>query len=107
MITTPWGNLYHNTLAQGWKTSQDEFDRRITEILNDITCVKANRDDILIGGRNWKNHNDNLNEVLGRLEAYGLTLKREKCEFGKEEIEFYGVCFTPEGIKPPEDKIKH
>jgi hypothetical protein len=29
VVTTPWGNLKHNTLAQGWITSQDEFDRQI------------------------------------------------------------------------------
>ena len=106
VVTTPWGNLYHNTLAQGWKTSQDEFDRRINEILNDMPRVKANRDDILVGGKNWTDHNNNLQEVLSRLKDYGLTLKREKCEFGRNEIEFYGVCFTANGIKPPADKIK-
>ena len=25
--TTPWGNLKHETLAQGFITSQDEFDK--------------------------------------------------------------------------------
>ena len=27
VVPTPWGNLKHNTLAQGWIMSQDEFDR--------------------------------------------------------------------------------
>jgi hypothetical protein len=33
VVTTPWGILKHETLAQGWITSQDEFDRRINAIL--------------------------------------------------------------------------
>ena len=29
VVTTPWGNMNHETPSQGWITSQDEFDRRI------------------------------------------------------------------------------
>ena len=72
----------------------------------DIPMVKANRDDVVIGGRDWKDHNTNLNEVMSRLKAYGLTLKKDKCEFGKYKIEFYGVSFTSDGITPSEEKVK-
>ena len=106
VVTTPWGNLKHNTLAQGWITSQDEFDRRMSEILAGIPRVKNNRDDCLIGGRDWKEHNSNLNEVLSRLQSFGLTINKEKCEFGKHEIEFYGHRFTKNGLKPSRDKVK-
>ena len=63
VVTTPRGNLRHNTLAQGWIMSQVEFDRRISEILAWIPRVKINRDDCLIGGRDWKDHNGNLNKL--------------------------------------------
>ena len=106
VVTTPWGNLKHNTLAQGWITSQDEFDRRMSEVLAGIPRVKNNRDDCLIGGRDWKEHNRNLNEVLSRLQSFGLTINREKCEFGKYEIEFYGHRFTQNGLKPSREKVK-
>ena len=106
VVTTPWGNLKHETLAQGWITSQDEFDRRINEILAGIPYVKSNRDDCLIGGKDRNEHNRTLDLVLTRLQDHGLTLRLEKCEFGKEEVEFYGVRFTGEGIKPSKAKVK-
>ena len=84
VVTTPWGNLKHETLAQGWITSQDEFDRRMNEILAGIPKVKSNRDDCLIGGKDWNEHNRTLDLVLTRLQEHGLTLRLEKCEFGKE-----------------------
>lgn len=68
--------------------------------------MKCNRDDCLIGGRDWDEHNRTLELVLTRLQDHGLTLRLEKCEFGKEEIEFYGVRFTGEGIKPSKLKVK-
>ena len=79
---------------QGWITSQDEFDRRMSEILAGITRVKNNRDDCLIGGRNWKDHNSNFSAVQSRLQSFGLTINKERCQFGKHEIEFYGHRFT-------------
>jgi hypothetical protein len=106
VVTTPWGNLKHETLAQGWITSQDEFDRRINEILAGIPYVKSNRDDCLIGGKDRNEHNRTLDLVLTRLQDHGLTLRLEKWEFGKEEVEFYGVRFTGEGIKPSKAKVK-
>ena len=106
VVTTPWGNLKHETLAQGWITSQDEFDRRINEILAGIPHVKSNRGDCLIGGKDRNEHNRTLDLVLTRLQDHGLTLRLEKCEFGMEEVEFYGVRFTGEGIKPLKAKVK-
>ena len=106
VVTTLWGNLKHETLAQGWITSQDEFDRRINEILAGIPHVKSNRDDCLIGGKDWDEHNKTLDLVLTRLEDHGLTLKLAKCDFGKEEVEFYGVRFTGEGIKPSKEIVR-
>ena len=98
--------MKHETLAQGWITSQDEFDRRMNEILARIPHVKSNRDDCLVGGRDWNEHNQTLDLVLTRLQDHGLTLRLEKCECGKEEIEFYGVRFTGEGIKPSKMKVE-
>ena len=106
VVTTPWGNLKHETLAQGWITSQDEFDRRINEILAGIPHVKSNRDDCLAGGKDWDEHNKTLDQVLTRLQDHGLTLKLAKCEFGKEEVEFYGVRFTGEDMKPAKKKVR-
>ena len=52
------------------------------------------RDDILIGGQNLKEHNATLSAVLQRAEAFGITFNQDKCQFGVEEIEFYGYKFT-------------
>ena len=47
-----------------------------------------------------------MNEVLSRLQSFGLTINKEKCEFGKQEIEFYGHRFKENGLKPSWEKIK-
>ena len=57
------------------------------------------RDHILIGGRNIEGHNETLLEVLKRTEAYGIKFNLDKCQFDVQELEFYGYCFTKEGLK--------
>ena len=45
-------------------------------------------------------------EVLERAQAFGITFNREKCEFGIEELEFYGYKFTKDGLKPTPEKVR-
>ena len=60
----------------------------------------------MIGGIDWRDHNKNLEVILRRLEAHNITLRREKCEFGKSTIEFHGHVFTKDGLKPSPNKVK-
>ena len=54
----------------------------------------------------WTDHNTNLNALLQRIEDHNLTLRKEKCEFGKSTLNFHGHLFTQDGLKPSPDKIK-
>ena len=105
-FSTPWGNYRYKRLAFGGVNSQDLFDAEISKIISGIPKVLNNRDDIMIGGRDWDEHNKSLAQLLQRLEDHNLTLRREKCEFGKASIDFHGHLFTQEGLKPSPTKIQ-
>jgi len=51
-------------------------------------------------------HNKTLQAVLQRAMDFGITFNPDKCQFGVEEIEFYGHNFTKDGLKPNPDKIR-
>ena len=105
-FSTPWGNYRYKRLAFGGVNSQDLFDGEMSKIISGIPKVLNNRDDILVGGTNWDDHNANLSALLQRLEMHNITLRKEKCEFGKNIIEFYGHLFTENGLKPSPNKVK-
>ena len=105
-FSTPWGNYRYKRLAFGGLNSQDLFDVEIAKIISGIPRVLNNRDDIMVGGVDWKDHNANLRMLLQRIEDHNLTLRREKCEFGKTTFNFHGHLFTTNGLKPSADKIK-
>ena len=44
--------------------------------------------------------------VLKRLEEHGITLNKDKCQFYKSELNFFGLRFTADGISPTEDRCR-
>ena len=105
-FSTPWGNMRPKRLIFGAKASQDLFDEAMFRIFGDIPFCLNQRDDILIGGINLEEHNKTLQRVLQRAKDFGITLNKEKCQFGVRELEFYGYRFTNEGLKPTIEKVK-
>ena len=93
-------------LIFGAKSSQDLFDEAMFRIFGDIPYCLNQRDDILIGGPTLTDHNRTLETVLQRAKDYGITLNREKCQFGVQELDFYGYRFTSEGLKPTHEKCR-
>ena len=103
---TPWGNYRPKRLVFGAKASQDLFDETMQRIFGDIPRCLNQRDDLLIGARNWSEHNATLEAVLQRADDYGITLNKTKCEFGQPELELYGYRFRQQGLTPTPDKVK-
>ncbi|PFX14103.1 Retrovirus-related Pol polyprotein [Stylophora pistillata] len=60
----------------------------------------------LQSGRNAEEHQQVLRTVLQRARHHGVTFNEDKCEFEKEEIEFFGHIFTKDGLKPSPEKVK-
>jgi len=105
-FSTPWGNLRPKRLVFGAKASQDMFDEAMYRIFGDIPGCLNQRDDILIAGRTIEEHNETLEAVLQRAADFGITFNKDKGEFAKETIQFYGYFFTKDGLKPSPDKVR-
>ena len=57
-------------------------------------------DDILFFGKDREEHDRNLRAVMQTVRASGLKLNREKCQFGKSEIKYFGHIVGKDGINP-------
>ena len=60
-------------------------------------------DDILVIGRSFKEHMDNLREALNRLRTAGLP---KKCHFVKQQVKYLGYVVSSSGVSADEDKVK-
>jgi len=51
-------------------------------------------------------HNENLEEVLRRLQDRGVWLKQEKCSFYQESVEYLGHRISENGVHITKEKMQ-
>ena len=63
-------------------------------------------DDVVVFGENEEQLEQRLRQVFQRFKERGLTLNRDKCIFGLQQIEILGHVITAEGIEPDPRKVE-
>jgi hypothetical protein len=63
-------------------------------------------DDILVHGRTKEEHDHRLDGVLKRISEAGLKLNESKCQFGQQELTFFGHTIGQDGYRPHENKVQ-
>ena len=105
-INTHKGLFTYNRLPFGVHSAPAIFQRAMEGLLRDIPSTVVYLDDILISGKTEKDHLHNLDEILKRLEEEGLTLKKGKCEFMLEKVQYLGHVISADGLQPSESKTR-
>ena len=105
-INTHRGLFEYTRLPFGVSSAPALFQRVMDSILQGIPRVKCYIDDILITGANDEEHLQNLEQVLCRLEAEGVRLKKSKCQFFKSSVEYLGHRVDATGLHPTTDKLR-
>lgn len=62
-------------------------------------------DDVLVFGETKAQHDERLAQVLSRLASSNVTLNKEKCVFGVNEVRFLGRILKGNGIEPDPAKV--
>ncbi|XP_041957495.1 uncharacterized protein K02A2.6-like [Alosa sapidissima] len=104
-INTHRGLFMYNRLAFGVSSAPSIFQSIMENLMKDLDIVIC-LDDLLITGKTEHEHLQKLQKVLQRLQESGLRVKKSKCEFGKEQIEYLGHVLNIQGIHPSPDKVK-
>ena len=63
-------------------------------------------DDVLVHGKDQKQHDERLHEVMQKQSDAGLTLNPDKCEYSKSSIKFLGHIISSEGITIDPEKVE-
>ena len=77
------------------------FQKTIDKTLEVINSKFAFLDDILVITKGALNEHENeLDKILEKLDKENLAINLQKCEFGKNTIEWLGFKKTPKGTTP-------
>ena len=63
-------------------------------------------DDVMVHSLDKEAHLDHLDDVLTRLENYGMCVSRHKCQLFQLEVTYLGHKVGWYGMRPCEDKVK-
>ena len=99
-ICTPFGLFEFLRMPFGLKNAGQTFQRMMDDILGDLDYCFIYMDDLLIASPDEATHVLHLREVLSRLQAAGLVLNVEKCQFGVKSVEYLGHHVDAHGVAP-------
>lgn len=107
-FTTKKGQFCFKRMPFGLCGAPQSFQRVMAAILREQNwkyCV-IYLDDILIFGRNLKEHNERLCSVLQCLSKAGVKLSPKKCFFMRKEVSYLGHVINKDGIRTDPEKLE-
>ena len=105
-INTHKGLYRYTRLPFGISSAPAIFQRTMDSLLQGLNHVVVYLDDIVVTGSSDEEHIHNLGEVLSRLSNAGIHLKREKCSFFADQVEYLGHLIDKEGLHPTDAKVE-
>ena len=90
----------------GISIASEIFQEAMQKLLQGIPNIKIALDDVIIHTKNKNERQIILTQCLDRIRDSGMTLNKVKCEFIKQEITFFGVTISKDGVKPKKSKYE-
>merc|ERR1712015_461014 len=105
-VITPFGLWEFLRMPFGLRGAAQTFQRFMDRVTQGLRNIFVYMDDILIASESAADHQDDLRALFQRLDEHGLVVKKAKCVFGVDSIDFLGHRVDGNGITPLEEKVR-
>ncbi|KAK3103001.1 hypothetical protein FSP39_015684 [Pinctada imbricata] len=105
-FNTPFGRYRYKRMPFGICSAPEVFQKKMSQIFENIEGCDVIMDDILIWGTTVQEHNERLAKVLEAVRRERIRLNRSKCKIQMNEVKYMGHIFGEYGIKTCDDRIK-
>ena len=105
-INTHRGLYRYTQLPFGVASAPAIFQKTMDSALQGIPKVICYIDDILVTGADDATHLCNLAKVLQRLEEHGITMKKAKCSFMKDKVEYLRHRVEAESLHTTTERLE-
>ena len=96
---TQYGHYKFKRAPFGICAISEHYNRRQDEAVARIPCVRRIVDDFVAYNATFDEHVSHVRQILERCQCKGISLKREKFQFGHSETEICGYVISPDLIK--------
>ena len=94
------GSFQWLVMPLGLTNGPSTFQRNVDMIFDDMRhFTKVCMDDIVVHSKSWAEHLEKVKAVLQSLRETTFFVKRSKCEFATEEIDFVGFRVSTRGYE--------
>ncbi len=102
------GHYHFKVLPFGLVDAPAAFQRIVNETLKQEigSICHCYLDDIVVMGKTFEEHINNVERVVEKLGEANLTIRTDKSKFCHESLDFLGHVVTKEGIRPQPQKIE-
>ena len=105
-VNTHRGLFQYQRLNFGMSAAPGIFQRHLEQLFRGVPLAKNYIDDLYVTGCDDSDHLQNLRHVFQICREKGLTLRKSKCDFMKDEVYFLGFRLNKHGLRPVEGKVK-
>ena len=91
-------NDYSYKLAFHISSAPGYFQEIMEQLTSDLSGVDVYLDDILVRGKDAKDHLHNFRELLKRLNSNGLRCRFDKCTFAERQVTYLGYILSRDGL---------
>ena len=93
-------------LPLGISSASEVFQNVLQQSLQGLHGVRNIADDLIVWGKSQEEHDRNLEALFQRLDAKGLTLNGDKCEYNQPSLWFYGYSLSKDGLSADPKKVE-
>jgi hypothetical protein len=107
-FTVKSGRWEYNVLPMGITNAAPTFQRNMEMMLDGLLWTRCivYIDDVIIFGRTFEEHTENLRMVLERMREFNVVAKPKKCEVARKELYYLGHKVGGGQIRPSNHNIE-
>ena len=103
---TCYGRYRWLRLPFGLSVSAEIFQKKLQQALEGLEGVLCVADDVIIHGRDLKEHDDRLSKFLERCRERNIKLNKENSKLREKSMVFMGHLITEDGLQSDPEKVK-
>lgn len=104
-FNTPFGRYRFLRMPYGISSAPEVFQKRIRQIYDNLEGVEIYIDDVLIWGKDLRQHNERLEKVLELAMKNNIRFNLNKCKFAQTEVKYMGHIISKHGLRVDESKL--